>query len=351
MVMRTLLIALSMLFFVFTTSAAAQEVAINPDHPDHHTVVEGDTLWHIAGKFLRDPWRWPQVWKHNPGIKNPHLIYPGDVIYLTYRNGLPVFSMKRANSTDRVVKLSPKIHTESIPKESISAIPMDLIKPFLSDSYVISDQELGYAGYILENEGGRLIAGEGNTIYARNLSLADTKEYMVFRPGKAYYSPEDPERALGYQATYVGAAELVVAADPSTLLIIESKREILNGDQLLPVFPKIKSNELVPRAPEELIEGHIVGVLNGIDRIGQYQVVVLSLGEIDGIVPGHTLSVWQHGKSVVDLRSEDEEAVELPEVLAGTAMIFRVFESTSYALIMDAYKEMFIHDKVMNDIF
>lgn len=350
MVMRTLLTAL--LILLFTTSAGAQEVVINPGHPDHHVVVKGDTLWHIAGKFLRDPWRWPQVWEHNPEIKNPHLIYPGDTIYLTYRDGKPVFSMQRANNQgDQVVKLSPQIHTQANYSKSIHVIPMDLIKPFLSKSYVVSDQELGYSGYILANDGERLIAGEGNIIYARNLSLADSNEYMIYRSGEAYYSPDDPERVLGYQATYVGVAKLLVTADPSTLRVIESNREVLSGDHLLPIIPQAELSEFSPRAPEELMEGYIVGLLDGIERIGQYQVVVLSLGEIDGVVPGHTLSIWRQGKTLIDQRSLDKDEVILPDSLAGVAMVFRVFENTSYALIMNAYKEMYINDKVMNDVF
>ncbi len=350
MVIRTLLAAL--LILLFTTSVGAQDVVINPDHPDHHVVVKGDTLWHIAGRFLRDPWRWPQVWEHNPEIKNPHLIYPGDVIYLTYRDGKPVFSMKRANERGgQVVKLSPQIRTESNYSKSIQVIPMDLIKPFLSKSYVVSDQELGYSGYILANDGERLIAGEGNIIYARDLSLADSNEYMIYRSGGAYYSPDDPERVLGYQATYVGVAKLLVTADPSTLRVIESNREVLSGDRLLPIIPLAELSEFTPRAPEELMEGYIVGLLDGIERIAQHQVVVLSLGEIDGIVPGHTLSVWRQGKTMVDQRSMDKDEVVLPDSLAGVAMVFRVFENTSYALIMDAYKEMYINDKVMNDVY
>ena len=350
MVMRTLLTAL--LILLFTTSAGAQEVVINPDHPDRHVVVKGETLWHIAGKFLRDPWRWPQVWEHNPEIKNPHLIYPGDTIYLSYRDGKPVFSMQRANNQgDQVVKLSPQIRTQANYSKSIHVIPMDLIKPFLSKSYVVSDQELDYSGYILANDGERLIAGEGNLIYARDLSLADSSKYMIYRAGEAYYSPDDPERVLGYQATYVGVAKLLVTGDPSTLRVIESNREVLTGDHLLPIIPQAELSEFSPRAPEEMMEGYIVGLLDGIERIGQYQVVVLSLGEIDGVVPGHTLSIWRQGKTLVDRRSLDKDEVILPDSLAGVAMVFRVFENTSYALIMNAYKEMYINDKVMNDVF
>ena len=338
--MKKVLLALLML--ALSSIVAAQTIEVNPDHPDRYTVVKGDTLWDISGMFLRDPWRWPQIWKHNPEIENPHLIYPGDVIYLTYQDGKPVLNLDRG---DRTVKLSPQIHkTPNI--QAIPAIPLDVIRPFLSRSRVVSQNDLESAGYILVNKEGRLIAGIGDVIYARNLMLEEVSEYMIFRPGQAYYDPDDPERLLGYQATYVATASLIEAADPSTLRIVDSRLEVLEGDRLLPIASDSLPSEFIPHAPEEFFEGYIIGLLNGIARIGQYQVVVLSLGEVDGVKPGDTLEVWQRGEIVED-RISDEE-VQLPDNKAGVAMIFRVFDGTSYALIMNAYNEMFLLDKVMS---
>jgi len=337
--MRNVLLALLMLSL--TSIAMAQTVAVNPDHPDRYTVVKGDTLWDISGMFLRDPWRWPQIWKHNPEIENPHLIYPGDVIYLTYQDGKPVLSLERGN---RVVKLSPQIH-KTPNSESISSIPLELIRPFLSRSRVVSQNEIDSSGYIFITRENRLIAGTGDTVYARNLIQGDSEEYMIFRPGQAYYDPEDSDRLLGYQATYVATATLIDSADPSTLRIVDSRMEVLEGDRLLPLTSDSMPSQFTPQAPDELLEGYIVGVLNGIARIGQYQVVVLSLGDHDGVKPADILEVWQAG-AVVEDRIADED-VQLPDTKAGIAMVFRVFDGTSYALIMNADKEMFILDKVM----
>jgi len=336
------------LMLALSSSLMAQSVAINPDHPDRYTVIKGDTLWDISGKFLRDPWRWPQVWKNNPEIKNPHLIYPGDTIYLTYQDGRAVLNIDRlADSDSGVVKLSPKIHSEPMASIPVPTIPMELVRPFLTKSRVVSERELGYSGYIVANQEGNLISDVDDVIYARDLTFAETKDYMILRQGKAYFHPDDPEREVGYQATYVGVAQLLDAADPSTLRVIESDREILSGDRLLPLIPEADLSELMPRSPDELLEGYILGLVDGVAKIGRHQVVILSLGEIDGAQVGHVLNVLKSGRVVVDHYSEQKEKVLLPESISGNAMIFRVFEAASYALIMDAYKEMDIYDKVM----
>src|SRR6476469_10212048 len=74
---------------LLTVTAYAAAVEVRGDHPDTYVVKRGDTLWDIAGRFLQKPWLWPEIWQANPQVKNPHLIYPGDVLSLHYVNGQP----------------------------------------------------------------------------------------------------------------------------------------------------------------------------------------------------------------------------------------------------------------------
>jgi len=114
--------------------------AIDPNAPESYTVVRGDTLWDISDRFLKHAWLWPQLWDYNPQIKNPHLIYPGDLVGLEYVDGQPRLVVERdgervsqsggsenGNYTER---LSPRIRSESL-NDAIPMIPGDAIASFL----------------------------------------------------------------------------------------------------------------------------------------------------------------------------------------------------------------------------
>jgi hypothetical protein len=138
------------LFFtaVMAVVAAAQDVSIREDHPDEYIVVKGDTLWDISGRFLEHPWQWPAIWHANQQIENPHLIYPGDRISLVYIDGLPQLMVDRDK---RTIKMSPGMRT--IEEEAIGAIPLDLIRPFLADIRILSENEFEGLPYIVAKSG------------------------------------------------------------------------------------------------------------------------------------------------------------------------------------------------------
>jgi len=326
--------------------ATADTIALKSDHPDRYVVVKGDTLWDISARFLRDPWVWPKVWRNNPQIANPHLIYPGDVVTLTIVDGQPQLQVTRPGQAEGIMKLSPQPRTSPLDASAIPSIPLDQIQPFLTRTRIISERELMSAGYIFATDEGRLIAGSGNKIYARNITLSDTDRYIIFRSGETYYNPGDEDNPLGYEALYIGEATLLSTGDPAVFRIEESKREILSGDQLLPIFPEPITNQFIPRAPDTQLRGQIISILDGVSRIGQYQTIVLNLGEADGLETGHVLTINQTGKRVRDTVGDKGKWVQLPDEQAGVAMVFRVFENVSYALVMEATKDMRLYDGV-----
>jgi uncharacterized protein GlcG (DUF336 family) len=311
-------------------------------------VVKGDTLWDISATFLEEPWRWPEIWRGNPQIKNPHLIFPGDVIRLVWKDGKAQLIVERG-VTERqadtpIVKLSPQKHATAI-SAAIPTIPLEKIVPFLSHSYVISDNELERGAYIVSTEGGRLIAGAGNTIYARGVSAGDGDDFTILRIGRAYRNPGEKE-ILGYEAVFIGEANLRELNDPATLMITQSNRESLRGDRLLPRIDSSFKDHFIPHEPDIELNGQIISVLDGISRIGQYQAVVINQGVEDGVEIGHVLAVSQTGKTVTD--STMGERIKLPDERAGIIMVFRTFERVSYALVLNAYRDMRIHDMVGN---
>ena len=290
----------------------AGEIELNPEHPGKYTVIKGDTLWDISARFLKKPWRWQEIWQVNPQIKNPHLIYPGDIVSLNYQDGQPVLNLERAGqiTSGRNIKLSPTIRS-SENDEAIPAIPIDAIQQFLKWPLIFEQDEMDDWPYIVSSYEGHLIASVDNTIYVRGISDdSETRQYSIYRKGPAYLNvkknKDEENEVLGYEAIYIGQAVMQKKGDPASAVITSVEREVLVGDRLLPITEEDIDVEFVPRPTKTEVEGNILSVktgiskLGGVAQIGQYQVVVLNIGANNGVEPGNVLGIFQDNLKVVD---------------------------------------------------
>ncbi len=331
----------ALLFLVCSLAASAAEVVLNSDRPTYHRVVKGDTLWAIAGLFLQEPWRWPEVWQQNPLIKNPHLIYPGDVLGMDDVNGKPRIYIKTASD----LRLSPQIRSSPI-AQAIPAIPSDAIKQFLTSSRVVSRQQLQQAPYVIDFAGEHVIGGAGDRTYVRAIASTTHRSFTVYRPGIAYKDGETGE-ILGYQALYVADSQLERPGDPAILQLTRAVRETLIGDRLLTAEADSSQLYYLPRAPAKLIKGHIISLIDGVSQIGQYQVVVIDRGSYDGLATGHVLAIYQSGRITRDIISGTTgQTIKLPNEKAGVLLVFRPFERVSYGLVMEASRALHALDIV-----
>lgn len=335
----------------------ADTVKLKADHPDQYTVAKGDTLWDISAKFLESPWKWPEVWSYNPQIKNPHLIYPGDVVYLEYdAQGRPVLRVSRSQPTvkmtpDSRIKMSPQVRTLRV-DTPIASIPLNAIQQFIGQPRVLSKTEIDNAGYIISGKDSRLMSGAGDRIYARGLIPGEDPKsrYAVLRIGEPYrnLNARDDD-ILGYEALHVANAQVEDFGDPSTLRILDSNRETLAGDRLFPKKASGLDQTFIPRPPETPIEGQIISVIDGVSRIGQFQTVVLNKGEQDGIETGHVLAVFQTGAEIRDnFGGKRNDIVQLPDQRAGLVLVYRAFDRVSFALVMESDLDMRVYDSVRN---
>jgi hypothetical protein len=341
-----------------------QAVELKVDYPEQYVVVRGDTLWDISARFLRDPWMWPKLWHFNPHIANPHLIYPGDILTIIFIDGKPMMQVIRngkvvsapvelppevvsSGQSYPTVKLSPRIREKGL-ESAIPTISIDAIGPFLTRPRVLGKGELEQAPYVVAHDDDRMMSGDGYKIYARGLNEQDLQgDYVVVREGQAYRNPKNKKDILGYEAIYLGETRLTRFGDPATMQVTDSAREILRGDRLIPKGDEVRLHSFAPHAPEQQVDGQILAVLDGVNMIGQYQVVVLDLGRQDDLVPGHVLAVNQTGVRVKDVVAGGKGVV-LPTERAGTVMVFRVFDRVSYALVMDATRPLHLNDQVTN---
>lgn len=368
--MRTLiLIAALGLSAAMGAPSRADEVRLQENAPDRHVVVKGDTLWDISEKFLKDPWLWPEVWQLNKEqIKNPHLIYPGDVVILTMEGGKPRLSLE-PGARD-VVKLSPQIRGEPIIiKESgIPSIPVGAIQALLSKGGVGDPSDLDKSPRILGSSDARVMFGTGDSVYASKGEWG-TVDWRVVRLGQALKNPENPKEILAYEMLYLGNARTEKQGDPQVVRIVSAEQEILERDRLLPAW-KGELPQFVPHSPDKPINAKVVAALGGPIYAGPYMTVVLDKGIRDGLEEGHVLALFRAGRSVADpkcLRAEkisflagggrgnakdckadENDKSALPDTRVGLAFVYRVFNKACYALVMKGTEPVTVGDSAHN---
>jgi hypothetical protein len=319
-----------------------RQVPLASGHPNEYVVQVGDTLWDIAGHFLRDPWFWPEIWYVNPDIQNPHLIYPGDVLGLVYIDGQPRITNVRGSA----YRLSPQARVTPL-SEAVNAIPYETVAAFLSSGVVLEKGQAEALPYIIATRGEHLIAAAGNEVYARGLTDDQTgSRFSVVRVGEPLRDPDD-NRLIGYQGHLVGEGRMRRGGDPATVALTDTVHEVVQGNRLLPESVDIPLNFL-PGAPSNVIDGRIISVVGGVTQIGQYQVVVINRGTNDGLSVGDVLSVFQTGDVVRDRVRGGK--VRLPDEDAGTVMVFKSYDRISYGLVMEATQTIHVLDAVRNPI-
>ncbi len=402
--MRKTIISLILLMTPVVSALAADAPTLREDAPDRYVVVPGDTLWGISGRFLQDPWRWPSLWRMNQEqLRNPHRIFPGDVLVLDRSGAEPVLRLAdpsdaaAAAARDRrglgdvpadvrgaVVRLDPRIRAEPLKDKAVPTIPPSVIEPFLSRPLIVGQNELDGAARIMATEENRVSIGAGSIAYAQGLLDGKrTAVWQVFRRGDALVDPDSNE-TLGYVAIYLGEARVTKFGDPSTITITKSTQEISVGDRLLPATKEVPVFSYVPRAPWRPVRGRIVSTYGNLGETGPLGIVALSKGSNDGLEVGHVLAIYRSQSTQrYDLRMSplygrqgitgndsprpyyaeeitprdaalyqrgervtEEDVAKLPDERYGLVMVFRTFDRASFGLVMQSSRPVAINDVV-----
>jgi len=376
------IISLILLLTSAAPALAASSEDLRDTAPDTYTVIRGDTLWSISGRFLKEPWRWPEIWKMNQEqIKNPHLIYPGDVIVLD-RSGRDVqLRVSRAET----VRLSPKVRVEPLAATAVPTIAAADIEPFLSKPLVVGANELDGAARIIATDEDRVALGAGDVAYAEGLTKEQGAAWQIYRRGDPLVDP-DTDEILGYLAIYVGEARVRQFGNVSKIEIATSAQEVYSGDRLLPVSKELPPFTYVPRAPQKPVKGRIVSTYGSLLETGPRSIVALSKGSADGVEVGHVLAIYRvqpgtryalrtsplYGRvgpsgddsprpyyseqitprdaALYPVRQKITEIdlAKFPSERYGLLMVFRTFDRTSFALVMEASRQVSLNDVVTN---
>jgi len=380
-----------LMFCCLSFNLNAQVIALKEGHPDRHVVVKGDTLWWISARFLKDPWLWPKVWQLNRSqIKNPHLIYPGDVIVLDLSSGQPQLKLLR-----QTITLEPGVVVEPLDQAAISTIPLNVITPFLSQPLIIEKDQLAESPRIIAGPDNRVVLSTGTRVYINEIEEDADLNWFIYRPGDSLIDPDSKE-VLGVEATYLGDLRVKKFGKPATAEVVKAKEEIFVKDRLVPSGDEVITN-FTPRAPETQINGRLLKIYGGLAEAGPESIVSINRGSQDGVEVGHVLAISRYGriikdpeptkadkekaskaeanakpklkelnfdvssgedgKTIVNFEKEKKEStpialepgyIKLPDERVGLMMVFRVFDRISYGLVMQANEPINTLDSIHN---
>ncbi|MHC8441227.1 MAG: LysM peptidoglycan-binding domain-containing protein [Candidatus Eutrophobiaceae bacterium] len=380
---KTLAYSIVAAFLLLAGGIHAEEFpTVNPDHPKEYTVVKGDTLWSIAGRFLKEPWRWPEIWKTNPQVENPHLIYPSDVISLIWDGDRPILAVNGAGSTgesresaNRHIKLTPDVDIRKR-KEAIHEIPLNVIQGFLTQHILLDKTEFEIWPYVTGNEFNSIIATVGNTVFIKNLppNTEVGSRFEVYRLGSALVlDSTEGNGNPSHEAVYLGKVAITsVDEEVSAAEIVSARQEISGGDRLVPIKTVSESHQgrYIPKLPSNMVQGRIISLLSGAKMSSKYQIVLLDVGRSDGLEAGNVLGIYDYNKEAGDpvaatpsaldkapsntRFSSNESAkekgysIKLPSQGIGVAMVIKVYKQFSYALIMESREPIRLYHFIRN---
>jgi hypothetical protein len=333
--------------------------AVRADAPDTYIVKKGDTLWDISGKYLKDAWRWKEIWAVNPQVRNPHWIYPGDrliicsikghtVVGVDEGDGCAGIERRMSSSVSRfdsnVVRLSPKIHVEPL-NAAIPAIALKDIKSWLVDGNVVSEETLNKSPYVLATNERHVVAAAGESVYVRGGRLVVGDSYGVYRQGAPFIDPETHE-ILGTEARLVArGTATALNNDVSTLELTETvQQEVRAGDKVMAEEAVQDPGIFYPTNAENVAPGRLIRVMDGLGQAAINSTIAVNRGEREGVHPGQVFAIYRRGALVVD--SHDGKQVRLPSERSGLAMVFRSFEKISYAIVLEGHGSIKVDDEL-----
>jgi hypothetical protein len=342
-------------------SGHSMSVPLAPNAPDTYVVKKGDTLWDIAGVFLKYPWYWPEIWYVNPQVANPHWIYPGDVLRLIYVDGKPRITVGTAGE----VRLSPQVRTDPL-AQAIRTVPYDILMNFVQRPSLLTAKQVDKAPYVVGFRSRHIVGSSANELYVKGLdNPAPGAEYTVIHPGEKLRDPDDGD-LLGYVGHYAATARVITTTEPkgedrlTHLTVLDNGREISQGDKVFPAKSKF-GDDLVISAPKDTkLNGQVLAVVDGLAVAGKYQVLAINRGKRDGLVPGNVVAIYARGLDVHDLYSRGQDwttftanydVVKLPDERSGTMLIFTVTDRMSYGLVVESTQPMRIGDFIKHPNF
>lgn len=334
---------------------------IKADAPNRYIVKKGDTLWDISGKYLNAPHRWREIWATNKQLKNPHLIYPNDVLILCIIKGRTLVGVDTGEGCAGIEKnMQPPAKDKPIninsSDNSISLIPLANIRHWLNRAEIVSPLDLAGTPHVIAAKQGKTLTSVGDTIYA-NRALDLGKTYGIYRQSEPYVDTATGQIvASEVIQVALGRVESVAVNGVSSLKIEHAyEAEIKEGDKVFqpinsplppafyPVPAEVTRGGMIVRIMGQVDKKAIINptlpnrslVKSGIALGGKNDTVAINLGATQGARAGHVLDVYRKGALIKDTQ-DNNKVVRLPNEKIGQIMVFKAFGKISYAYVLSA---------------
>jgi hypothetical protein len=339
----------------------ADELTLNKNAPKSYVVKKGDTLWDISGIFLKQPWLWPKLWRLNPDINNPHLIYPGDELRLVFdEQGQPMLVRGKPE-----LKWSPRARLQLKDQSAISSLPLEVISPYIKYSSILSEDEIEKLPYVLGSDEGYKSSVDGFNVYV-NGELELGKGYAIYQKEEPIYDPETDE-FLGYNSRVVGTGKVLRTGDiddnvPATIYVDGAKQEIRSGDFIMPVNEDQQYPSFFTLKPaNQSLRGLILNSASGVREFGKLEVVMINRGTEHAVEQGDVVTVKRTSPAIIETSSgpvyskdtsrgnrmaSDDSDYKMPEEVVGEMMVFKVYKQVSLALVLRSNKPLRLQDIV-----
>lgn len=343
-------------------SVFADQLTLQNNAPKSYVVKKGDTLWDISAIFLKQPWLWPKLWRLNPEINNPHLIYPGDQLRLVFdEQGQPMLVKGKPE-----LKWSPKVRKQLKDQNPISIISLSEIAPYIRYENLFTQQQIDNLPHVLGNNEAQKSSLDSFKLYVSS-DLVVGKAYGIYYKGDKIIDPKSQE-LIGYYAKFVGTGKAIAKGDiankvPATLYVDSVKQEVRSGALVMPV----NEGQLLPayytmQPADPSITGEIIKSASGNREFAKFDVVMINRGQQDSVRLGDIMTISRQGPSIIEtsegpvyskdasrwnrLANSDNSDYKMPKESIGNIMIFKKYEKVSMGIILKTQKPIRLQDTV-----